>query len=253
MEASYVSIRNVSVWYGAHQVLREVSLEVPKNSITALIGPSGCGKTTLLRSVNRLNDSVKDFRLEGKILVGGTDIYARNDNEYVEALRRNIGMVFQHTNPLPMTILGNLLLPIREHTRLSRQEGVRLAEAKLRQTGLYDEVASRLRHSAMKLSGGQQQRMCIARALMLEPGLLLMDEPCSALDPISTFKVEELLLKLKEDYTIIIVTHNMEQAPRISDYTAFFYEGEIVEYGQTVQMFLNPAQEKTRQYLSGRF
>lgn len=253
MSDAYVKIEDLNVWYGENQVLKNVSLEIPRNCIYAFIGPSGCGKTTLLRSINRLNDFVDGFRLEGRIEVNGVDAYRRNDLAYAEQLRRQIGMVFQHTNPLPMSILDNMLLPVREHFRASEQDLTALAESKLKMANLYAEVSDRLHQSAMKLSGGQQQRMCIARALMLEPGLLLMDEPCSALDPISTFKIEELLLKLKEQYTIVIVTHNMEQAPRISDYTAFFYQGEIVEYGETVDLFMNPRQERTKNYLTGRF
>lgn len=252
MAEAYVKMTDVNVWYGENQVLQDVNLEVPQNSIYAFIGPSGCGKTTLLRSINRLNDFTKGFRLEGNIRVDGVDVYERSDSAFVGELRRHIGMVFQHTNPLPMSILQNMLLPVREHYKQSERKMTELAETKLKQAALYDEVSDRLHKSAMKLSGGQQQRMCIARALMLEPGLLLMDEPCSALDPISTFKIEELLTALKQFYTIIIVTHNMEQASRISDYTAFFYQGEIVEQGETVQLFLNPRQEKTKNYLTGR-
>lgn len=253
MADSYVKITDLNVWYGDNHVLKDINLEIPRNCIYAFIGPSGCGKTTLLRSINRLNDFVDGFRLDGRIEAGGIDVYAKKDRAYAEQLRRQIGMVFQHTNPLPMSILDNMLLPVREHFRASEQDMAALAESKLKMANLYTEVSGRLRQSAMKLSGGQQQRMCIARALMLEPGLLLMDEPCSALDPISTFKIEELLLKLKEQYTIVIVTHNMEQAPRISDYTAFFYQGEIVESGETVNLFINPREEKTKNYLTGRF
>jgi len=253
MPDAYVKIKDVNAWYGGNHVLKNINLEVPQNCIYSFIGPSGCGKTTLLRSINRLNDFVKGFRLEGSIEVGGVSAYASRDRAYAENLRRHIGMVFQHTNPLPMTILQNMLLPVREHYRQSEQNMLELAESKLKLSALYDEVSDRLHSSAMKLSGGQQQRMCIARALMLEPGLLLMDEPCSALDPISTFKIEELLTELKKLYTIIIITHNMEQAPRISDYTAFFYQGEIIEQGKTEKMFLCPEQEKTKNYLTGRF
>jgi phosphate transport system ATP-binding protein len=253
MSDSYVKITGLNVWYGENHVLKDINLDIPRNCIYALIGPSGCGKTTLLRSINRLNDFVDGFRLEGSIQVNGTDAYLRKDRAYAEQLRRQIGMVFQHTNPLPISILDNMLLPVREHFRASERDMTALAERKLKMANLYSEVSDRLHQSALKLSGGQLQRMCIARALMLEPGLMLMDEPCSALDPISTFKIEELLLKLKEQYTIVIVTHNMEQAPRISDYTAFFYQGEIVEYGETVSLFMNPREELTKNYLTGRF
>lgn len=253
MPDAYVKLSDVNVWYGKTLVLKDIHLEVPQNCIYSFIGPSGCGKTTLLRSINRLNDFITGFRLEGRVEIGGVDAYARNDRAFVEGLRKQIGMVFQHTNPLPMTIMRNMLLPVREHYRESEQKMLAHAEEKLRQVSIYDEVSGRLHQSALQLSGGQQQRMCIARALMLEPKLLLMDEPCSALDPISTFKIEELLAELKKEYTIIIVTHNMEQARRISDYTAFFYQGEIAEKGETLNMFLCPEQERTKNYLAGRF
>ena len=230
-----------------------LTLKFKKNCIYAFIGPSGCGKTTLLRSINRLNDLIPGFTLTGTIEVDGMSIYSKNEPVFVEELRRNIGMVFQHTNPLPMTILQNMLLPVKEHYKDSKQKMLDLAFDKLKQVAIYDEIRDRLDKTAMKLSGGQQQRLCIARALMLEPKLLLMDEPCSALDPISTYKIEELLMELKKYYTIIMVTHNMEQARRIADYTAFFYQGEIVETGETLEMFALPQKELTQNYLSGRF
>lgn len=249
----FVKISNLNVWYGKNQALRDVSLDVEKNCIYAFIGPSGCGKTTLLRSINRLNDFVPGFRLSGSIEIDGKDAYETNEHTHAEAIRRDIGMVFQHTNPLPMSILQNMLLPVREHYKDSRQKMVELAVEKLMITGIYDEVRDRLNKTALKLSGGQQQRLCIARSLMLEPKLLLMDEPCSALDPISTYKIEELLAQLKKQYTIIMVTHNIEQASRISDYTAFFYQGEVVESGETTRMFSFPKKERTQDYLTGRF
>ncbi len=248
----FVSVNDVNVWYGKNQALRSISLEIPKNCIYALIGPSGCGKTTLLRSINRLNDFIPGFKLEGKLEIDGTDAYKRGDHVFAEKLRRNIGMVFQHTNPLPMTIMQNMLLPLKEHYKGDKQKMEALALEKLRQVAIYDEVRDRLHKSALMLSGGQQQRLCIARALMLEPKLLLMDEPCSALDPISTYKIEELLQSLKKDYTIVIVTHNMEQATRISDYTAFFYCGELIETGETLELFSRPQKELTQNYLTGR-
>ena len=250
---SFLKISDVNVWYGKNQALKDINLEVPQNCIYALIGPSGCGKTTLLRSINRLNDFIHGFRLEGSIDIDGTEAYSSNKNVFVENLRRNIGMVFQHTNPLPMTIMQNMLLPVREHYKDNRQKMHNLALEKLKEVAIYDEVSSRLDKTAMKLSGGQQQRLCIARALMLGPKLLLMDEPCSALDPVSTYKIEELLLEFKKKYTIVMVTHNMEQAARISDYTAFFYQGEIIETGRTLEMFSFPKKELTQNYLTGRF
>jgi phosphate transport system ATP-binding protein len=249
---SFVTISDVNVWYGKNHALKNVNLEIPANSIYAFIGPSGCGKTTLLRSINRLNDFVDGFRLEGKIQINGFDAYSRNDSQFKQELRRNIGMVFQHSNPLPMSVMQNMLLPVKEHYRMSKQRMEELAVNKLREAYIYDELADRLDRSAMKLSGGQQQRLCIARALMLEPKLLLLDEPCSALDPVSTYKIEQMLLALKEQYTIIIVTHNMEQASRISDYTAFFYEGRIVETDNTLKLFTLPKEELTQNYITGR-
>ena len=248
-----VSIKDVSCHYGQNTALKDVSLEIPKNSIYAFIGPSGCGKTTLLRSINRMNDFVNGFRLTGEISIFGANIYGNNSQRYTEVLRKKIGMIFQQPNPLPTSILANMVMPLREHRRAGREEYYELAIGKLKMATLYDEVKDRLRKTATALSGGQQQRLCIARALMLEPEILLFDEPCSALDPISTFKIEELLCALKKQYTIIMVTHNMEQASRISDYTAFFYQGEVVETGTTEQIFANPQKELTQNYLTGRF
>lgn len=252
MNDAFVKISGVNVFYGKKQALRDIHLACPQNSILALIGPSGCGKTTLLRSINRLNDFIPGFQLTGKIQIDDVDAYSTNDHVFVERLRRNIGMVFQHTNPLPMTIMQNMLLPAKEHYKDMAAVMIDAAVEKLKLVSIYDEVSDRLHKNAMKLSGGQQQRLCIARALMLEPQLLLMDEPCSALDPISTYKIEELLTELKRQYTIIIVTHNMEQARRISDYAAFFYQGELVESGETTELFSYPNQELTRSYLTGR-
>jgi phosphate transport system ATP-binding protein len=251
--ASAVAIKNVTCRYGSNTALRGVNLDIPPNSIYAFIGPSGCGKTTLLRSINRLNDLIPSFRLSGSITVQGGDIYADKRAAAREGLRRNIGMIFQQPNPLPTSIIKNLLLPLKEHYRGSGQYLRGQALEKLRMTFLYDEVADHLERSALMLSGGQQQRLCIARALMLEPRLLLFDEPCSALDPISTFKIEELLLELKKERTIIIVTHNMEQARRISDHTAFFYQGEIIEAGETSQIFGKPRTKLLERYVTGKF
>ena len=251
MEEVLVKIRNVSAWYGSTPVLKNIELDIPKNKIYAFIGPSGSGKTTLLRSINRLNDLSSEFRIEGSIEIDGKNVYEKNDRKSVEELRRGIGMVFQQPNPLPTTIIRNMLLPVKEHYRDSHNEMVKLAVMNLKGAGLYDEVSNRLNKTAMKLSGGQQQRLCIARALMLNPGIILFDEPCSALDPISTYNIEELLLQLKEKYTIIIVTHNMEQASRISDNCAFFYQGELIEKGLTAELFIKPRAELTQKYLHG--
>lgn len=248
-----VSINDVSCHYGTNTVLNHVNLEIPKNRIYAFIGPSGCGKTTLLRSLNRMNDFIHSFKLTGKVEIGGQDIYADNAPIYVEELRKKVGMIFQQPNPLPTSILKNMYLPVREHYHGSRESFYSMAIEKLKLASLYDEVSDRLKKSATFLSGGQQQRLCIARALMLDPQIILFDEPCSALDPISTYKIEELLMSLREKYTIIMVTHNMEQASRISDYTAFFYQGTVVEFGTTEQVFSNPREELTQNYLTGRF
>lgn len=248
-----VSIKNVSCYYSNNAALEYVNLEIPRNSIYAFIGPSGCGKTTLLRSLNRMNDFIPGFKLKGTITINGTDIYSDSSASYVEELRRHVGVVFQQPNPLPTSILNNMILPLKEHLHASKEYYTNRAISTLKMASLYDEVQDRLHKAATTLSGGQQQRLCIARALMLEPDIILFDEPCSALDPISTFKIEDLLQNLKSKYTIIMVTHNMEQASRISDYTAFFYQGGIVENGSTDQVFANPQQELTLQYISGRF
>ncbi len=248
-----VSIKNVSCYYGANNALDEVNIEIPKNSIFSFIGPSGCGKTTLLRSINRLNDLIPAFRLIGNIVIDGQDAYSDNSNGYVEKLRRETGMIFQHPNPLPTSIMKNMLLPVKEHYLADRDYFHRLAESKLRLAAIYDEVEHRLHKSALSLSGGQQQRLCIARALMLEPKIMLFDEPCSALDPVATYKIEEMLMEIKNDCTVIIVTHNMEQASRISDQTAFFYEGRVVESGPTSELFCRPKTELLNNYISGKF
>ena len=246
-----VRISGFNAYYGKNHALKNINLDIPCNKIYAFIGPSGCGKTTLLRSINRLNDLIPSFRQEGAIEVGGDDVYAYRSKKAVENLRMGIGMVFQQPNPLPMTIMQNMLLPVKEHYREKHSAMVDLAIRHLKNTGLYDEVKDRLSKTAMKLSGGQQQRLCIARALMLNPKIVLFDEPCSALDPISTSMIEELLLKLKESYTVIMVTHNMEQAKRIADYTAFFFQGEVVEKNTTHNLFASPEMEMTRHYVMG--
>ncbi len=251
MSKSYVEISSVSVNYGDNCALSNVNLSVPEHSIYAFIGPSGCGKSTLLRSINRLNDLVPTFRLKGQIAIDGMDVYSYTNKRDVERMRRGIGMVFQRPNPLPISIMQNMLLPVKEHYSEPTHKLEQLAVDKLKAAGLYEEVKDRLHKTATMLSGGQQQRLCIARALMLEPKLLLFDEPCSALDPISTFKIEELLKTLKQSHTIIIVTHNMEQAARVSDYTCFFYNGKIIEHGSTLDIFSKPQMELTQKYIKG--
>ncbi|MDR1589227.1 MAG: ATP-binding cassette domain-containing protein [Oscillospiraceae bacterium] len=240
----------ISAGYFGTGALFDVNLSVPENSIYALIGPSGCGKSTFLRSVNRLNDHIRGFRLEGEITVGGQPVYALRDPRRVRELRMGIGMIFQRPNPLPMTVMQNMLFPYREHIRGRREDAVELA-MELRLAGLLDELGGRLNTHAERLSGGQQQRLCIARALMLDSKLLLLDEPCSALDPVSTYRIEDLLLNLKSTHTIIMVTHNMEQARRISDYTAFFWNGRIVESGESERLFASPAEALTDAYVRG--
>lgn len=252
MNEGFLTIEQVNVKYGKVQALHDVDLAIPANSIYSFIGPSGCGKTTLLRSVNRLNDFVPSFSLTGSVALDGEQIYATDNKRKIEELRAKIGMVFQQANPLPTTIMNNLLFPLREHYRREPRLMKEAAVEKLRMVGLYDEVADRLDRSALSLSGGQQQRLCIARALMLDVKLLLLDEPCSALDPISTYKIEELLLELKKFLTVVIVTHNMEQASRISDYTAFFYQGHVVEKNTTAALFASPKEEATQYYITGR-
>ena len=247
----WIRFDKVDAWYGQNQVLRQVTFDVPRHSITAFIGPSGCGKTTLLRSVNRLNDRIPAFRLEGRVVIGDVDIYARNGGAWVNGLRRRTGMVFQASNPLPVSVLDNLTLPLYEHHRIPRREAEEMAVEQLQRVHLYDEVRDKLRQSALRLSGGQQQRLCIARALMLDPEVLLLDEPCSALDPISTYRIEDLLSELKSRYTIVMVTHNMEQASRIADRTAFFHLGGVLEEGPTAELFQQPKHPVLRGYLRG--
>ena len=247
-----VKIINFNAYYGGNHALKNINLDIPQKRIYAFIGPSGCGKTTMLRSINRLNDLIPSFRQEGVIELDETDVYSYRDKQDVEKLRMGIGMVFQQPNPLPMTIMQNMLLPLKEHYREKHSVMVEIAIQNLKKTGLFDEIKDRLDKTAMKLSGGQQQRLCIARALMLMPKIILFDEPCSALDPISTYKIEDLIMKLKENYTIIMVTHNMEQARRIADYTAFFYQGEIIEKNTTQNIFTSPEKELTQRYVMGK-
>jgi phosphate transport system ATP-binding protein len=243
--------QGVSVWYGTHQALYDVSLALERNHILALIGPSGCGKSTFLRLFNRMNDFIPGFRLTGKVLIDGEDIYAPSVDAVL--LRRRVGMVFQKPTPFPFSIYENVAYGLRIQNRLPEKLIRERVEQALRQAALWDEVKDKLKKSAISLSGGQQQRLCIARALAVRPSLILMDEPTSALDPISTAKIEELLADLKRAYTIVIVTHNMQQAARISDYTAFFKDGRLIEYGRTKDFFTNPQHPETLRYITGRF
>lgn len=243
-------IENLDLYYGDFKALKNVNLSIPAGNITAFIGPSGCGKSTLLKSLNRMNDLIQGCRIEGKITLDGEDIYGDMDTGH---LRKRVGMVFQKPNPFPMSIYDNIAFGPRTHGIRSKVKLDEIVERSLRNAAIWDEVKDRLKKSALGLSGGQQQRLCIARALAVEPEVLLMDEPTSALDPISTSKIEELALDLKEKYTIIIVTHNMQQAVRIADRTAFFLLGEVIEYSDTEQMFDTPKDKRTEDYITGRF
>ena len=244
------SIHDMNLHYGSFHALKNVQLEIAPREITAFIGPSGCGKSTLLKSLNRMNDLVEGCRIDGQVLLDGEDIYGDMD---VNLLRKRVGMVFQKPNPFPMSIYDNVAFGPRTHGIRSRVQLDELVEQSLRSAAIWDEVKGRLRKSAFGLSGGQQQRLCIARALAVKPEVLLMDEPTSALDPISTLKIEDLATELKKDYTIVMVTHNMQQATRISDKTAFFLLGEVVEFGVTDQIFSMPKDKRTEDYITGRF
>jgi phosphate transport system ATP-binding protein len=246
-----VEVRQLSLWYGAKQALHNITMSVPQHHITALIGPSGCGKSTLLRCFNRLNDLIDDVKMAGRIQIAGEDILDQTTD--VVALRQRVGMVFQKSNPFPKTIYENVAYGPRILGLTRREQLDEIVERSLRSAALWDEVSDRLRDSALGLSGGQQQRLCIARAIAVEPEVLLMDEPCSALDPVATAKIEDLMVSLKERYTIIIVTHNMQQAARVSDFTGFMLLGELVEFGLTRDMFTNPRDKRTEDYITGRF
>ncbi|WP_138495469.1 phosphate ABC transporter ATP-binding protein PstB [Paenibacillus pinistramenti] len=246
-----IRINQLNLYYGSFHALKNVSMDIPEKEITAFIGPSGCGKSTLLRTLNRMNDMIPGTRIEGKVEIGERDIYG--DQVEVEALRRNVGMVFQQPNPFPKSIYDNVAYGPRLHGTRSRSELDEVVERSLRQAVLWDEVKDYLKRSALRLSGGQQQRLCIARALAVQPDVLLMDEATSALDPISTLKIEELVQELKTSYTIVMVTHNMHQAARISGRTVFFLNGEVVEASETQQLFSNPRDSRTEDYISGRF
>ena len=246
-----IEVKDLSLYYGEKKALKEISLEIPRNKVTALIGPSGCGKSTFLRCINRMNDLIPDVKITGQMLVEGVDIYDKNVD--VVNIRKKIGMVFQKSNPFPKSIYENIaygpkINGIKDKTQLDE-----IVETSLKQAAIWEEVKDRLGDSALGLSGGQQQRLCIARTLAVSPDIILMDEPASALDPISTSKIEELVHELKEQYTIIIVTHNMQQAARTSDYTAFFYLGELIEIGKTNTIFTKPEQKQTEDYITGRF
>ncbi|NPV53097.1 MAG: phosphate ABC transporter ATP-binding protein [Firmicutes bacterium] len=243
--------RDLSVYYGDAPALKDVNLSIPVKSVTALIGPSGCGKSTFLRTLNRMNDLVDNARIHGEVLLDNQNIY--NPETDIISLRKRLGMVFQKPNPFPMTIFDNIAYGPRVHGLRDRQRLAEIVEKSLIAAALWDEVKDRLRDSALSLSGGQQQRLCIARLLAVEPEVLLMDEPCSALDPISTSRIEDLIQELKREYTIVIVTHNMQQAGRVSDYTGFFLTGELVEFGRTSALFENPADRRTEDYITGRF
>ena len=246
-----ISAKDVNFYYGSFHALKNITLGIERNTVTAFIGPSGCGKSTFLRLLNRMNDLIEGTRLSGEIRIDGEDIYGR-DVEVVE-LRKKVGMVFQKPNPFPKTIYENVAYGLRVNGVRDRRLIDERVESSLKGAALWDEVKDKLKKSAFELSGGQQQRLCIARALAVRPSILLMDEPASALDPISTSKIEDLIYELKKEYTIVIVTHNMQQAARVSDRTAFFYMGELVEYDQTQQMFLNPSKEATQNYVTGRY
>lgn len=246
-----ITVENLNLWYGSTQALHHVSMEIPEKSITALIGPSGCGKSTFLKTLDRMNDLVPGVRIEGTVRYDGRDIFAPDVD--VNELRRQVGMVFQKPNPFPMSIYDNVAYGPRTHGVRNRAKLDEIVERSLRSAAIWDEVKDRLKKNALGLSGGQQQRLCIARALAVEPQVLLMDEPTSALDPISTSKIEELAIELKKQYTIVIVTHNMQQALRISDRTAFFLLGELIEYDDTERIFSTPSQKKTEDYITGRF
>ena len=246
-----INAKDLCIWYGTNKALKEITMSIPEKSITALIGPSGCGKSTFLKTLNRMNDLVQGIKMEGMVDYEGRNIF--DSSVDVNELRREIGMVFQKPNPFPMSIYDNIAYGPRTHGITNKAKLDEIVEKALRDAAIWDEVKDRLKKNALGLSGGQQQRLCIARALAVEPKVLLMDEPTSALDPISTSRIEELATELKEKYTIVIVTHNMQQAVRISDYTAFFLLGELVEFGETEKLFSQPLDKRTEDYITGRF
>ena len=249
--APLIDIQNLSLYYGSSQALKDISFFIRRNLVTAFIGPSGCGKSTLIRCLNRMNDLIDDVRIDGRVSIHGHDIYG-DDVDVIE-LRKRVGMVFQKSNPFPKSIYENIAYGLRLHGVKARPDLDAVIEQSLRSAALWDEVKDRLQESALGLSGGQQQRLCIARAIAIKPEIILMDEPASALDPIATAKIEDLILDLKKQFTIVIVTHNMQQAARISDHTAFFYLGELIEYDTTSKIFTNPTKKQTEDYVTGRF
>lgn len=246
----HIEIENLNLWYGEKQALKNISMRIAKNSVTALIGPSGCGKSTFLRCLNRMNDLIKNCKVEGKVLIESKNVYGKGVD--VVEIRKNVGMVFQKPNPFPMSIYDNIAYGPRIHG-VNKKDIDNIVKSSLQSAALWEETLSRLKSPAFSLSGGQQQRLCIARTLAVKPKIILLDEPCSALDPISTSKIEELIMDLKKDYTIVIVTHNMQQAARVSDYTGFFLMGELVEFDQTRKIFHNPREKLTEDYITGRF
>ena len=251
MENTKISVSDLNLYYGKNHALKDVNMDIKEKAITAFIGPSGCGKSTFLKTLNRMNDLVEGVRIEGNINIDGQDIYGKDVDTTL--LRKKVGMVFQQPNPFPMSIYDNIAYGPRVHGIKDRKTLDKIVEDSLRGAAIWDEVKDRLKKSALSLSGGQQQRICIARALAVEPEILLMDEPTSALDPISTTKIEDLMEELKKKYTVVVVTHNMQQAVRVSDYTAFFLVGEMVEFGQTKQIFSYPNDKRTEDYITGRF
>jgi phosphate transport system ATP-binding protein len=246
-----IETKDLSLYYGSSKALKEINVTIGEKVVTAFIGPSGCGKSTLLRCYNRMNDLIDNVKIEGEIKIGGENIYSK-DVDVIE-LRKRVGMVFQRSNPFPKSIYDNIAYGLRLHGTNSKSDLDAIVERSLTGAALWDEVKDRLHTSALGLSGGQQQRLCIARAIAIQPEIILMDEPASALDPIATSKIEELILTLKKDFTIVIVTHNMQQAARISDYTAFFYLGQLIEFDSTLKIFTNPAKKQTEDYVTGRF
>ncbi len=249
--SNIITVKDMCLWYGDHQALKNVNIEIPEKSITAFIGPSGCGKSTFLKTLNRMNDLIPGVKITGDIRYEGTDIFSKEVD--VNNLRKEIGMVFQKPNPFPMSIYDNVAYGPRTHGITNRVQLDVIVERALRDAAIWDEVKDRLKKNALGMSGGQQQRLCIARALAVQPKILLMDEPTSALDPISTSRIEELVMELKEKYTIVMVTHNMQQAVRVSDHTAFFLLGELVEFGKTDDIFSQPQDKRTEDYITGRF
>ena len=246
-----IESRQVSIFYGKKAAIREVSLRIPRHQVTAIIGPSGCGKSTFLRAINRMNDTIPSCRTTGQVVVHGDDVYDPKVDPVL--LRRKVGLIFQKPNPFPKTVRENVAFGVKLHYRATKAELDDVVEAALRQANLWDEVKDRLEESALSLSGGQQQRLCIARALAIEPDVVLMDEPCSALDPVATAKIEDLIFELRKDMTIVIVTHNMQQAARVADLTAFLYLGKLVEYNRTRDLFERPHEDLTENYITGRF